>query len=61
MTPVILPWEALEFWKKELQHTPESSDLSLELKTQVTDSERDGAAVISDVISLSVHPSGTGC
>ena len=39
-----------ESWDKELRHTLGSSDLSLVLKTQVTDGELDGAVVISDNI-----------
>ena len=42
--------EGPESWKNELQHTPESSDMSLVLKTQVMDGELDGTAVNSDNI-----------
>ena len=36
---------------------PESSDLSLVLKTQVTDGDLDGSAVISDGVLSRVNPS----
>ena len=43
--------------KKELRHMPQCNDLSLVLKTQVTDGELGGGAVISDGVLSMVNPS----